>query len=306
MRAKILALPIALLAGVSFAASDTGQIETTTTENGVKTEWTVISVGEGKKIRVDGGGWNASASASGAAAAGSGGKVSYDKGRVKDTMIYDPETREIMSVEGKVCRVMNASAGVPGMGHMNSPEMQAHQKQMAEAMAGANKQIAEAMAQMKKEGASQAEMDAMNQVLGGFNMAGQVPNKDALEVELVDKNVSVGKYKADVYLARTASGIEKYRFYMADVDDIPGSQPVRDGMVGMMETFAEMMDNMGVGGLMDEGISTVIASSEFKGQYPVAIDDLQRNTHTEVTNARADAGNVDFSPDCEKRDMMSY
>ncbi len=296
----ILALQFAALAHAA-------QIETTTTENGVLTRWSITTVGDGKKIRIDEGGFNATGVASATAAAGTGGvDVSYEKGPVRDTMIFDPDNGEMMSVEGKICRVLSSkSAPPPGMEFMNSPEMQAHQQEMAKAMAGRDKKVAEAIAQMKASGASQAQIDAMSKVLGGFDMATAPPNKKALEVERVDRNVSVGEFRADVYLARTAGGVDKYRFYMADVGDIPGGQDVRDGMVGMMETFAELMKQWGVGGVMDEAIVTIMTGPDFAGKYPVAIDDLQHNTHTEVVSARASAGNVDFSPDCEKRDMMS-
>ncbi len=288
------------------AASHAAQIETKTTENGVPTRWSITTVGDGKKIRIDEGGWNASATASGAAAAGTGGvSVDYQKGPVRDTMFYYPDPGEIWSVEGKICRVLSRdSAPPPGMGFMNSPEMQAHQKEMAKARSGASETIAKAMQDMRDSGASQAEIDAMNRVLGGLDMATAPPNKKALEVERLDKNVSVGKFKLDVYLARTAGGVEKYRFYMADVDDIPGGQDIRDGMVGMMETFAELMNRMGISGMMDEGMVTIMTGPDFEGKYPVAIDDLQRKTRTEVVSTNASAGNVDFSPDCEKRDMM--
>ncbi len=304
MRSMLLAVLTLPLAAPLQAA----QIETTTTKDGVPERWSVTSVGDGNKMRIDEGGFNAMAVASGAAAAGNEGvSVSYEKGPVRDTMIHDPAAGEIMSVEGEICRVLSSkSAPPPGMGFMNSPEMQAHQKEMAKAMAGRDKQVAEAIAQMEQSGASKAQIDAMKKVLGGFDMATPPPNKDALEVERLEKNVSVGKFRADVYLAKTVGGEEKFRFYMTDVDDIPGGQDVRDGMVGMMESFADLMNQWGVGGVMDEAIVTIMTGPDFAGKYPVAIDDLQRNTHTEVVRASASAGDVDFTPDCKKQDMMQF
>lgn len=105
--------------------------------------------------------------------------------------------------------------------------------------------------------------------VGGLNTATRPPNRDALQMEPLKKNVAVGNFMADVYLARTTGGVEKYRSYMGDTSDVPGGRTVRHG----------------IGGVMDEGIVTMLNGEDFKDRYPVAIDDLQRGTRTDVTKA---------------------
>jgi len=116
----------------------------------------------------------------------------------------------------------------------------------------------------------------------------------------------VGDYDTDVYLARTAGGVEKYRLYMVNIDKVPGGRDVKAGMVGMVNLYGEYMEGINAGALMDESLTTVLTSDQFKDSYPAAFEDLQRNTRTAITNASAGASNADFTPECEKRDMMSY
>ncbi len=292
MRSILLAVLALALAAPLLAA----QIESKTTRNGVPESWSVTSVGPGGVLRIDEGGFSSTAS---------GGGLTFAKGAIRDTMIFDPEAGEIMSVEGSVCRVLSSSsAPPPGMEFMDSAEMQAHQEEMARAMAGANEQIAEAMKQMRESGASQAELDMMENMMEGFQVPGGRPEDNRLEIVAEDRGVSVGEFEADVYLAKSPAGVEKFRFYMTDVDDIPGGEAIKDGVVGMMNTMADVMKSMGVGQIMDDGMMTVINGPEFKGKYPVAVDDLQAGTRSEVTSASGRKADVDFSPDCEKRDMM--
>jgi len=296
MRKPGLIVFLSLCIGTAVAA----QIETTTTENGVKTRWSITRIGENDVMRIDEGGWGSSVSMSGAASAGSdAASVRYEKGTVQDTIIYLPNPGEVMMVEGKVCRVLSKdSAAPPGMDFMNSPEMKEHQSQMAAAMANAR-------AQMEQSGLSQAQIDAMGDLVGGFDMA-EPPQDDALHFELLDKNVSVGEFTADVYAAKIASGVEKFRFYMADIDDVPGGRAVKNGMVGMMNIYAEYMSNIGAGQLMDEAVVTIMNGPKFEDQYPVAIDDLEGNSHTVISSASSARSDVDFTPDCQKKDMMEY
>jgi len=296
MRNFFLVVPLLLCLNAAIAA----QIETTTTENGTKTRWSVTSIGENQLMRIDEGGWGSSVTMSGEASAGSSSaNVQYEKGKVQDTIIYDPNLGEVMMVEGNVCRVLSAqSAAPPGMDFMSSPEMKDHQARMAGAMA-------DARAQMEQSGMSQAQIDAMGDVLGGFDMA-EPPREDTLHFEAQEKNVSVGEFTADVYVAKTASGVEKYRFYMADIDDVPGGRAIKKGMVGMMNIYAEFMSNVGAGQLMDEALVSIMNGPRFEGEYPVAIDDLQDNSHTVISLASDDGPSVDLTPDCVKKDMMEY
>jgi hypothetical protein len=221
-------------------------------------------------------------------------------------MIYNPDTAEIMSVEGNICRVLSRdSAPPPGMDFMGGADMQAQQRQMAEAMKGANAQIAEAMRQAKESGASQAEIDAMNAMLGNIGRSSAFATDNSLHVVSLDRSETVGDYRTDVYVARTAADVDKYRLYMVDIDKVPGGRSVKDGIVGMVNTFADYMEGINAGALMNEGLTTVLTSAQFADSYPVAFEDLRLGTRTVIVNASAAASSADFAPACEKRDMMA-
>ena len=295
-------IPALLIAANSGAA----EIVTETTENGVKTRWSVTSISPDNIMRIDEGGWGSSSTMSAEASAGGSPGVTYIQGRADDTTIYNPDSGEIMSVEGNICRVLSKdSAPPPGMDFMGGADMQAHQRQMAEAMQGANSQIAEAMKQAQQSGASQAQVDAMNAMLGGLGQS-PIETDDALRVVSLDRMEIVGDYKTEVFLARTAAGVDKYRLYMVDVDKVPGGRSVKDGMTGMVNTYAEYMEGINAGALMDEGLTTVLTSPQFADSYPAAFEDLQMGTRTAITKASAGASDANFKPVCDKRDMMAY
>ena len=295
----------ALMIGATAGAAE---IRTETTQDGHKIRWSVTRISPDDIMRVEEGGFGSSVSMSAEGSAGGTATMNYIKGDANDVTIYNPHSKEIMSVEGKVCRVLSAdSAPPPGMDFMGGAEMQEHQRQMAEAMKGANAQIAQAMAQAKQGGASQAELDALNRATAMLGLTeGPEQTDDALEIISLDRKETVGEYTTDVYLARTVAGVDKYRLYMVDIDEVDGGGKVKRGMVGMVGLYGEYMEGINAGALMDESLTTVLTSEQFEDWYPAAFEDLERNTRTAIVHASAAESTANFDPDCEKKDMMSY
>lgn len=292
----------ALMIGAFAGAAE---IATETTENGVKTRWSVTSISADNLMRIDEGSWGGSSTMSDEASAGGSADVTYFQSSADDTTIYDPHLEEIMSVEGNICRVLSKdSAAPPGMEFMGGADMQEHQRKMAEAFKGADAQIAGAIEQARQGGASQAQLDMMNAMLGGLGQA-PVETDDTLHVVSLDRTETVGDYQTEVFLATTAAGVDKYRLYMVDIDRVPGGRSVKDGMIGMVNLYGEYMEGINAGALMDESLTTVLTSPDFADSYPAGWFDVETGTLTAITKASAAPSNADFGPDCTKKDMMS-
>lgn len=284
-----------LLAGSSaFAAKITSE----TTENGAKTRWSVINISEAGVVRIDEGGWAASVSAPAAGSMQSS-SVQFSKGDIRDTIIYNPQSEELMSVEGDICRVLSAdSAPPPGMEFMSSPEMSEHQQKMEGAMA-------DAMRQMENSGMSQKDIDKMKDFMGGMNLPGmQQQTKPSYSFELVDSNASAGEYTGRLYSITDQTGMERYRVVMVPVDDIPGGRKARQGMDGMLSLFQQYMQGAGLPGGYGDALIVIMQDSEFSGDYPASIYDARENSTTEIVDADKQAAAVEFDPQCERRGMM--
>ncbi|MEL7186706.1 MAG: hypothetical protein AAFN50_09795 [Pseudomonadota bacterium] len=291
-----------LLAGGNVLA---GQIISETTENGAKTRWSVVNINADGVMRIDEGGYGASVSTADAGSMQAS-SVTYTKGNVRDTIIYNPQPGEIMSVEGNICRVLSAdSAPPPGMGFMNSPEMAQHQQQMAAAMSNKDRQIQMAIQQLEQSGASQADIDRMKQMLGAFDIPGmQQPETPSYSFELLDGSASAGDFNGRRYSISDQHGAERFRVVMVPVNEVPGGRKARDGMDGMMGVFEQYMQGSGLPIGLGDGLMDIMQNDEFAGDYPALIEDLQENSITAIVSASDDAANVDFAPQCERRGMM--
>lgn len=291
---RLIVLACVLTGSSAFAA----QISSETTENGAKTRWSVINISSAGVVRIDEGGWSASVSAPAAGSLQSS-SVQFTRTEIRDTIIYNPQSAEVMSVEGDICRVLSAdSAPPPGLGFMNSPEMAEHQTKMQGAMA-------EAMQQMEDSGMSQREIDAMKELMGGMAMPGmQPPSKPSYSFELLDSSASVGSYRGRLYSISDQHGTERYRVVMVPVDDVPGGRKARDGMDGMMNVFRQYMQGSGLPGGYGDALMEVMQDAEFSADYPARIEDLQQNSTTEIVAASSDAADVVYEPQCERRGMM--
>ena len=288
---------LSVLALLLCTPADAARIATETTENDVKVRWSVTNVSEQGVMRIDEGSWQTAATASSTASSGSA-SLSYDRSAESSTMIYDPTAGEIISVEGSVCRVFAAdSAPPPGMDFMGGAEMQAHQQQMAAALARAKQE-------MKNSGMSQADMEAMSRMLDGLGNRGMAQPKAKPELSLLDDDVTVGDFDGSLYRVDNSAGVEQYRVVLVDVDDVPGGRAVRAGMDGMFAIFSDYMQGMGMSGMPGQELLRVLQDPEFAGLYPVLIEDHGRGWRTEIVAADDDAEVVEFTPDCERRGMF--
>lgn len=297
MTRAILVAAILIVNIPAYAAT----LEVETSENGVKSSWSITYVNGAGVMRVDEGSWVASVSAPAAGSIQSS-TVTYTRGRIQDTIIYNPDADEILSVEGEICRVLSAdSAPPPGMGFMNSPEMQAQRQQMGSA-------AADAIKQMEQSGASPQQIQAMKDMMGTLDIPGmEPPEPPSNDIQLVDGNVTVGDYTGRRYSISDSTGTELYRVVLASVDDLPGGQQARDGMEGMMALFEEYMQGAGLptAGLVG-GLTEFMTDQQFASDYPLQVEDLQRGTVSTVILASDDIAAVEFDPECERQDMTGF
>ena len=299
-------IAIVLISVVFCHSSMAGHIVTDTRVVDTLIQRTDTYANSAGDLRVDERGYGSSSTTSADAAIGSSPSVNFHLGEINDTMLFQSNGDAIVILEGDTCRRMTAdSAPPPGLGipGMNLGE---GNKQMNDALAQASSKIEEAMRQARREGMTAEQQRQLEQFTKPFTQAQAIKPRDTLEIYSLGQRTRVGSYSAEGFGVRDLDGNEKHRVWVVPTEDIAGGSEVRNAMQGMLDTYAEYLEQMGGGALMDTGLAAMFEKAELAGKYPVRIEDLDSGEITDVVEAHSSDGGVEYYPDCVAKDIFGY
>ena len=289
-------LVLTLGAALSCASAHGAHIVTQTTLDGVPVEKTDTYANAAGDLRMEARRYGSSATMS---AAGGEATVTYFERDVDEITLFQSRTATIVSLEGENCMKLSADSEAPmGLGNGLGDALGGGAK-MAEMMQQANNAIAEAMQEAERQGMTAEQKRAIESFTKPFLEAPAAAPDDTLSARALNETTDVGGYRATGYLVTDRTGTHTHRIWVAPVKRIPGGSDVRRAMLGMIDAYSSYLGKFGGEKLMDTELTGLLAKAPFEQSYPVRIEDLSTRHVTDLIEASAGGGDVDYYPACK-------
>ena len=288
LRNLFLTLGAALLCTPAMGA----HIVTQTTLDGVPVRKTDTYANPAGDLRMEERSYGSSGSMS---AAGGEATVTYFERDVDDVTLFQSRTATIVSLDGPNCMKLSADSEAP----MGLGDALGGGAKMAEMMQQANDAMAKAMKEAEAQGMTAEQKKAIESFTKPFLEAPAAAPDDTLSARALNETAEVGGYSAAGYLVTDRTGTDTHRIWVAPVKRIPGGREVRRAMLGMIEAYSAYLEKFGGEKLMDTELTGLLTKAPFEQSYPVRIEELATGHVTDLIEASAGGGDVDYYPACK-------